>query len=373
MKCHLEVEEYSGCERHDRQPFTIIMDSAGNSFIEIPSAPNPNPDPSMTGQKYNRMTTQDMALGMQPSKVTLEAGTIDESIAAHRNIVNDSCFDDEKDRVQHNISQTLSGSEMDPMHEEVMKFPTFCPCCQASVETIMCITNIPHFKEVVIMSLQCEQCGYKSNDIKGGGAIPQFGTKIKLHVNDGQDLSREVLKSDTAGVSVPELDLELEEGSLAGVYTTVEGLLLKMHDRLRDIHPFGVGNSSIKQHADNDGGDTCCAQRREHVKYNEFLTRLKDMATGGRIPFTLILTDPLSNSFVGPKPENDADAPSTKNADNEEYSVSCHELSLGVDGDKGLEMEEYERTEGQNESLGLNDINTKEHYCQTAAMAASPT
>jgi len=314
---------------------------------------------------------QGMAPGMQPSKVTSEAVlTIDESIAVHGNMVNDSRFEDEKGCPQHhNTSQTLNDSEkMGPMHEEVMKFPTPCPCCEASAETTMCLTNIPHFKEVVIMTLQCERCGYKSNDIKGGGAISRFGTRITLNVRDGRDLSREVLKSDTAGVSVPELDLELEEGGLTGVYTTVEGLLLKMHDRLRGILPLGVGDSSIEhQLADNDDGETRNARRREHVKYNEFLTRLKDMATGGRIPFTLILVDPLSNSFVGPKPENDAWAPSSERADNAE----CHKLSF--DGDKGLEIEEYERTEGQNESLGLNDIKTEEDYCQTAAVAAPPT
>ena len=36
----------------------------------------------------------------------------------------------------------------------------------------MCVTDIPHFKEVIIMTLNCEECGYRSNEIKGGGAIP---------------------------------------------------------------------------------------------------------------------------------------------------------------------------------------------------------
>ena len=61
--------------------------------------------------------------------------------------------------------------------------------------------------------------------IKGGGAISKFGTKITLHVNDTDDLSRDVLKSDTAGISIPQLEFKLEEGGMEGVYTTVEGLL----------------------------------------------------------------------------------------------------------------------------------------------------
>jgi zinc finger protein len=35
------------------------------------------------------------------------------------------------------------------------------------------------------------------------------------------DLKRDVIKSDTASVEVPELELELSHGSLGGVYTTV--------------------------------------------------------------------------------------------------------------------------------------------------------
>ena len=110
----------------------------------------------------------------------------------------------------------------------------------------MCVTNIPHFKEIIIMSLDCEHCGYKSNEIKGGGAIPKFGTKVILNVQGPQDFGREVLKSDTAGLEIPELELELEEGSLDGLYSTVEGLLKKVSVRESSTcivkrQPGGVG------------------------------------------------------------------------------------------------------------------------------------
>lgn len=37
--------------------------------------------------------------------------------------------------------------------------------------------NIPHFKEVIIMSTVCDHCGYKSNEVKTGGEIPAKGKK----------------------------------------------------------------------------------------------------------------------------------------------------------------------------------------------------
>lgn len=339
-------------------PFTIILDDpAGNSFIENPHAPHP--DPNMTCRYYDRTPTQDMSLGFQPSKEARHAGIIDDSVPSHKNIANGSLspqhhsIEIEEERLQlfsHDTSnETRTKIMAQSLREEAIKFPTTCPHCRASTETNMCVTNIPHFKEVIIMCLVCDQCGYKSNEIKGGGAIPPLGTKITLHVTGLRDLTREVLKSDTAGISVPELDLELEEGGLDGVYTTVEGLLMKMYGRLRDVNPFGIGDSSVKQHADNDG-ERYSSPRPQHIRYKEFLARLKGMAEGQRFPFTLILTDPLSNSFVGPL-LNAGDALSLQA---EEGSIRGCETS----DDEGLKVEEFQRTEDQNDNLGLNDIKT---------------
>ena len=58
----------------------------------------------------------------------------------------------------------------------------------------MKIVNIPYFKEVVIMSTVCDSCGYKSNEVKAGGAIAPHGKRITLKVTDPEDLSRDVLK-----------------------------------------------------------------------------------------------------------------------------------------------------------------------------------
>ena len=42
------------------------------------------------------------------------------------------------------------------------------------------------------------------------------------------------MQSDTCGVRIPELDLELVEGTLGGRFTTVEGLLQNIIDQLSD-------------------------------------------------------------------------------------------------------------------------------------------
>lgn len=39
------------------------------------------------------------------------------------------------------------------------------------------------------------------------------------------DLKRDVFKSDTASLKIPEIELELGTGTMGGVYSNVEGLL----------------------------------------------------------------------------------------------------------------------------------------------------
>ncbi|KAL3805447.1 hypothetical protein ACHAW5_009453 [Stephanodiscus triporus] len=327
------------CERHENEEenevddFAIVTDNpAGNSRSENSNASHPNSN--MRCEEYEQTPTHVEFLGLQPPADSIHIGIIENHNSIDNGYSSSRCrsFEDGEDCTSNNKSS------MSPVHDEVMKFPTTCPHCQTRTETKMCVINIPHFEKVVIMCLQCEHCGFRSNEIKGGGAIPRVGTKITLQVIDMGDLAREVLKSDTCGVSVPELDFELDEGGLGGMYTTVEGLLLKMHDGLKDIHPFGTGDSSMKPQVKNVG-EACSAPRQEYLRYNEFLTLLKDTAIGLRFPFTLILVDPLSNSFVGPK----------------QGTMRCN----GMRDDRGLEIEEFERTEDQNETLGLNDIRTE--------------
>ena len=60
---------------------------------------------------------------------------------------------------------------------------------------------------------------------------------------------RDLLKSDSSMLAIPELELELEHGTLGGVFTTVEGMLRKIRQNLLDSNPFAVGDSTEKHHS----------------------------------------------------------------------------------------------------------------------------
>lgn len=331
-------------ERIVQFPFDIILDdTAGNSFIENPMAPAV--DPHLKSTKYVRTPMQDMALGLQPSKEAREAGTIDDSNPLHKNAANAA--------PTHRIEIHRAAEDPESVKQEVLKFPTDCPHCYKTAETDMCLTDIPHFKEIIIMSLLCEHCGYRSNEIKGGGAIPKFGTKITLRLETIDDLQREVLKSDTAGLIIPEIDMELDEGGLDGLYTTVEGLLNKVYDRLKEANPFGSGDSARKHHLTNDGGEFS-KPSATYLRYMEFLARLKSLAEAETFPFTIIISDPLSNSFVGPVPK---DAIALALQAEKEGTNDCYNSYV----DPRMDLEEYERTHHQDEVLGLNDMRTENY------------
>lgn len=44
------------------------------------------------------------------------------------------------------------------------------------------------------MSTNCENCGYRDNEVKAGSAISEKGKKITLKVVDQEDLGRDILK-----------------------------------------------------------------------------------------------------------------------------------------------------------------------------------
>jgi zinc finger protein len=108
----------------------------------------------------------------------------------------------------------------------------------------MCQATIPYFKEIIIMAFSCEVCGHRSSEIKQGGGISERATKITFKITKPSDINRDIFKSDTTYLEIPEIELQLQPGTLGSVYTTVEGILDKIITHLDDTNPFGHGDSA---------------------------------------------------------------------------------------------------------------------------------
>ena len=66
------------------------------------------------------------------------------------------------------------------------------------------------------MSDSCDVCGYKSSEIKGGGAMSDRGRLITLQVTEQEDLRRDVIKADSASVSACTPELSASAGQASG-------------------------------------------------------------------------------------------------------------------------------------------------------------
>lgn len=214
--------------------------------------------------------------------------------------------------------QTTADDDIVP--DQVYAFPATCPGCMHPCTTNMKMVDIPHFKAVVLMSTTCTECGYRSNDVKTGGEIPELGKKITLKVERVEDLGRDILKSESCHLECPELSLQVNPGTLGGRFTTVEGLLTQVRNDLHgQIFDVDVGGR---------GGDSLPAEEKQ--RWNDFFGDL-DSAIEGQKKFSIILADPLASSYVQKLVDPDQKDPQ-------------------------IEEEDYKRTEEEEEDLGLSDM-----------------
>uniref|UniRef100_A0A4X2M2L2 Zinc finger protein ZPR1 n=3 Tax=Vombatus ursinus TaxID=29139 RepID=A0A4X2M2L2_VOMUR len=261
-------------------PFTFIIDDpSGNSFVENPHAPRK--DDALVITHYTRTPQQGDMLGLKTEE-----------------------------------PEEKSTDPVEDLRNEVLQFNTNCPECNAPATTNMKLVQIPHFKEVIIMATNCENCGHRTNEVKSGGAVEPLGTRITLHITDPSDMTRDILKSETCSVEIPELEFELGMGALGGKFTTLEGLLKDICD-LVTRNPFTLGDSSNPDRTE---------------KLEEFSQKLNQIIEG-KMNAHFILDDPAGNSYL-----QNAYAP---------------------EDDPEMKVERYKRTFDQNEELGLNDMKTE--------------
>jgi len=284
-------------------PFSLrVRDITGNSHLE--SLTPGRTEPNVEVEKFFRSEEEDLSLGIQPPAATEynQAGpppTLNTDHERHGEVVDPDLRDVD------------DGGDGQTPDEEVMIIHENCPSCHHVGENRMKLTDIPYFKQVLIISFACDFCGYKSSEIKPSAAIENQGRKTTLRVESIEDLSRDLLKSHTASLMIPEVELELAPGTLGGMFTTIEGMIHSVHTSLRDSNPFLLGDSS-------DSG-----QRR---KFLEFLDRLEGLQEAN-IPFHVVIDDPAGNSYI--------------------------QNLYAPDPDPQMTVELYERTKDQNDELGI--------------------
>ncbi|KAI4661172.1 uncharacterized protein J4E79_004983 [Alternaria viburni] len=312
----------------EKLPFKITIDDpAGNSSIEPPSVLGAG---KYSRNEYPRTAAQNEALGLGDTSgdASGEAPATEIRPEYHASQMY-------PEMPSSHAPMVNNVDEDDIVENQVYSFPASCPGCTKSCTTNMKMVNIPHFKQVVLMSTVCDHCGYRSNEVKTGGEVPELGRRITVTVDSKEDLSRDILKAESCAMSCLELNLSVEPGTLGGRFTTIEGLLTQVRDDLKSSI-FDAGG----------GGDSMDSESKQ--KWNTFFHNLS-AAINGEDKFTLVLEDPLASSYV--------------------------QSFTAPEPDPKIKVEDYKRTEAEEEELGLLDMKTEgyeeEHAASMAANGAT--
>ncbi|KAK8841587.1 nucleolar zinc-finger protein [Tritrichomonas musculus] len=175
-----------------------------------------------------------------------------------------------------------------------MEFPTTCAVCETEGTMKFCTLIIPHFMEIVIITFNSDHCGYH--------------------------------KAEVIVCGTPKSKSQKFTGTLGGKFTTVEELLVEIQKNIKENNPFTTSHADV--------GDLFI--------YNYLIQTLEEFSNNEE-PFTIIIDDPLSNSYIEEIKRNDK-----------------------------IIIENYDRYTDGNDYLGINDMKTEEYIINNISTYTSP-
>ena len=153
-----------------------------------------------------------------------------------------------------------------------------CPTCgQGFLEFKDSEYLAPHFGRLLLSLTLCKRCGFKQSQV---ALLDEHEPSIySVLVSSVDDLSIRIIRSDTATIKIPELNVEINPGMVAdATISNVEAILLDIRDRAEFLR---------------DALDT----DEERHKAENFLEQL-NLALEGKKSFTIVIADPRGNSKI---------------------------------------------------------------------------
>lgn len=215
---------------------------------------------------------------------------------------------------------------------------SLCLNCHEQGETRMLLTVIPYFREVIVCSFRCEHCGHSNNEIQSAGEIQPLGAIYTVKCTDRDDLNRQLVKSESCTISIPEYQLTIPAGR--GQFTTIEGVLA---DTIRDL--------------EHD-------QPLRKIQHPELHEKIQHLVAKLRLIVPNVEAPPAAAAADSDEPEPTA---STSSASESEAAPPMPNFTLKLDDPSGNSFvetrgglqdpkwskREYGRDKAQDEALGL--------------------
>ena len=188
--------------------------------------------------------------------------------------VDGSCSQEDEDREENSGLNYKEWNGIDELE-------SMCMRCGSTGVTRFMLHKIPYFRELILASFVCEECGERNNEVTFGGEIQLQGCVYNLYVMAPKDLDRQIIKSDSASIKIKEIDFEIPPMTQKGEINTIEGILRTAAKNLQFGQPIRMIEAP-----------------EIAAKVGEIIDKLNEMADGSMLPFSLALDDPAGNSFI---------------------------------------------------------------------------
>ncbi|KAI6112832.1 ZPR1 zinc-finger domain-containing protein [Pisolithus sp. B1] len=145
------------------------------------------------------------------------------------------------------------------------------------------------FKDTLIMSTNCEHCGYRDNEVKSSAAISEGkenhledrGTR-RFKQGYPVSLTFDFWKSETCDLTIPNRSGLAAWNAWRTIYNSRRSLEQVYEELSEKVYAAGSSSTMVDE---------------DRQKFQDFLKQLEEI-TNTEKPFTLILDDPLANSYL---------------------------------------------------------------------------
>jgi len=164
-----------------------------------------------------------------------------------------------------------------------------CPACVVGeLKIITDQTNIPHFGDIVISTMICQECGYRTTDIIPVEMRPP--KRFTIIIDDPDKLNMRIVRSGTSSVSIPEIGARLDPGLFSeGFITNVEGVLRRFQDILMQL---------LRDMEDPLSSEPNIEKKQHAMELIELLGSFINGDLPSEKVLTIVLEDPMGNSAI---------------------------------------------------------------------------
>lgn len=118
---------------------------------------------------YNKTIEQLVAMGYSPENTLEELKQKEQAQKTEKTEPIEEQKKEEHHISAHKVDFSKPLVEESNVKEEALSFPTVCHACGLPGVNQMCTISVPYFKELIIMSFSCDNCGAKAREVKVGG------------------------------------------------------------------------------------------------------------------------------------------------------------------------------------------------------------